>query len=140
LSFEPNQGYSDSTIKFTSRGNGINLALSSTEAILTLGKTLLPKDKKNLSSNSKDRGLEETEALPVTLKMRFIGASKNTRIVGGDELAGKSNYFIGNDSSKWSADIKRYGRVKYEGLFPGIDLDYYGNNHQLEYDFSCSWC
>ncbi|PYN13738.1 MAG: hypothetical protein DME05_17700, partial [Candidatus Rokuibacteriota bacterium] len=28
-----------------------------------------------------------------------------------------------------------YARVRYEDLYPGIDLVYYGNQRQLEYDF-----
>jgi hypothetical protein len=45
------------------------------------------------------------------------------------------NYFIGNDSAKWRTNVPTYAKVKYEGLYPGVDLVYYGNQGQLEYDF-----
>jgi hypothetical protein len=52
-----------------------------------------------------------------------------------EELPGKVNYFRGNDPKKWQSNIPTYLRVKYESLYPGVDLVYYGNQQQLEYDF-----
>ena len=56
-------------------------------------------------------------------------------MTGLDELPGKANYFIGNDPKKWRTDVPTYAKVKYEGVYPGIDLIYYGNQRQFEYDF-----
>jgi hypothetical protein len=67
--------------------------------------------------------------------MKLVGANPNPQVVGLDELPGKSNYFIGNDPSKWRTNIPHYAKVKYKGLYPGIDLVFYGNQRQLEYDF-----
>ncbi len=55
--------------------------------------------------------------------------------MGLDELPGKSNYFIGDDKRRWLANIPTYSKVKYEQVYPGIDLIYYGNQRRLEYDF-----
>jgi len=56
--------------------------------------------------------------------------------MGADELPGKSNYFIGNDPQKWRTNVPTYAKVKYQGVYPGVDLVYYGNQGgQLEYDF-----
>jgi hypothetical protein len=52
-----------------------------------------------------------------------------------EELPGKSNYFIGNDPKKWRTNVPNYAKVKYQGIYPNIDLVYYGNQRQLEYDF-----
>jgi hypothetical protein len=52
-----------------------------------------------------------------------------------DELAGKTSYFLGNDPTQWKRDIPNYAKVRYEDIYPGIDLVYYGNQRQLEYDF-----
>ena len=53
-----------------------------------------------------------------------------------EELPGKSNYFIGNDTRQWRTDIPTYAKVKYEAIYPGVDLVYYGTQgRQLEYDF-----
>src|SRR5438105_1891527 len=50
-------------------------------------------------------------------------------------LAGTSNYFIGRDPKKWRTNIPNYAKVRFEDVYPGVDLVYYGNQQQLEYDF-----
>ena len=67
--------------------------------------------------------------------MRLVGGNAKGRVVGLDELPGRSNYFIGNDPKKWRTNVPSYAQVKYEGVYPGVDLVYYGNQRQLEYDF-----
>jgi len=56
-------------------------------------------------------------------------------VAGADQLPGKSNYLIGNDPAKWHRDIPQFSRVRYQGVYPGVDVVYYGNQGQLEYDF-----
>src|SRR5258708_3638404 len=67
------------------------------------------------------------------MKLRHANAA--TKITATDEIAGTSNYFIGNDPAKWRTHVPTYAKVKYEGIYSGIDLVYYGNQRQLEYDF-----
>ena len=69
------------------------------------------------------------------LRMKLRNANPAAKVTGADELAGTSNYFIGNDPAKWRTNVPTYAKVKYEGIYPGIDLVYYGNQRQLEYDF-----
>jgi len=69
------------------------------------------------------------------LRMKLRNANPAAKITGMDELAGTSNYFIGNDPAKWRTNVPTYAKVKYEGIYSGIDLVYYGNQRQLEYDF-----
>jgi hypothetical protein len=69
------------------------------------------------------------------IRMRVVGGNPKGRVVGLDELPGKSNYFIGNDPKKWHTNVPSYAKVKYEGIYPGVDLVYYGNQRRLEYDF-----
>ncbi|MBT8197885.1 MAG: SBBP repeat-containing protein, partial [Acidimicrobiia bacterium] len=65
----------------------------------------------------------------------IIGASEPTAVVPSGEQDGVSNYFIGNDPDRWVTDVKRYGKVTFEGIYPGIDVVYHGNGRLLEYDF-----
>ena len=67
--------------------------------------------------------------------MRLEGANLTAQIAGGDLLPGKVNYFIGSDPKNWRTDVPSYARVKYAGIYPGVDLVFYGNQHRLEYDF-----
>ncbi|MGH9432229.1 MAG: SBBP repeat-containing protein [Terriglobia bacterium] len=69
------------------------------------------------------------------VRLKLVGANPAAQVTGLDELPGKSNYFIGNDPKKWRTDVPNYARVEYQGIYPGINLVYYGNHQQLEYDF-----
>ncbi len=69
------------------------------------------------------------------LRLKMIGANAAARVEGQDELPGKVNYFIGNDPEKWRRNIPTYRKVHYTDVYPGIDIVYYGNQRELEYDF-----
>jgi len=72
---------------------------------------------------------------PAVLRMQLAGANPKASATGVDELAGKSNYFIGRDPARWRTNVPTYAKLEYEGVYPGVDLVYYGNQGQLEYDF-----
>ena len=67
--------------------------------------------------------------------MKLVGASQAAKVIALEELPGKSNYFAGNDPQKWRTGVPTYAKVKCEGVYPGVDVVYYGNQGQLEYDF-----
>jgi hypothetical protein len=71
----------------------------------------------------------------MVLAMRLVGANPNAPARGMDQLPGTSNYFIGNDPNQWHIHVPTYAKVKYDNVYPGVDLIYYGNQGQLEYDF-----
>jgi hypothetical protein len=122
LRFEVNQGQTDPQVRFLARGGGYNLFLTPTESVLVLTKT------------SGAAGNRDKRAGAV-VRTRLVGANERPDINGLDELSGKSNYFVGDDPGKWRAGVANYGRVRYEKVYPGIDLVYYGNQGRLEHDF-----
>ena len=133
LAFEANEGQTDSQVKFLSRGRGYTLFLTSTEAVLVLrGKTNEPPAVTQQSVTTAER---VTKPHSLALKMQVVGCNPNSRITGLDKLPGKSNYFIGKDPKKWTGKISHFAKVRYEEVWPGVDLVYYGNQKQLEYDF-----
>ncbi len=67
--------------------------------------------------------------------MQLVGANPHLKIAGLEELPGRSNYFVGNDPNKWRRNIPTFAKVRYENVWPGVDLVYYGNQRQLEFDF-----
>src|SRR5437588_7212961 len=69
------------------------------------------------------------------LRLQFVGAGRGARAWGAEELEGKSNYFVGSDPKGWLTGIPNYGRVEFEGVYPGVDVAYYGSRGELEYDF-----
>ena len=119
LSFQPNHGQTDRRVKFLSRGSGYELFLTSTQAVFSLRQ---PDTGRNRRASS---------ALRLTLK----NANAHARVKAVDPLPGVENYLIGNNPKRWQTDVPSYRRVTYEEVYPGIDLTYYGNQQQLEYDF-----
>jgi hypothetical protein len=117
LRFEVNQGQTDEQVKFLARGSGYSLYLTAAEAVLRL------RHNRNAKSVA-------------TLRMKMAGAKMKPRVAGVDELSGVSNYYIGNDPRKWLTGVPSYSKVKYEQIYPGIDMVYYGSDQaHLEYDF-----
>lgn len=138
LSFEANTGQLSDTVKFLSRGSGYSFFLTQDEAVLSLQpggrqrSSLSPKEMLNGQTTPKAK---VPVAEPSIVKMRLAGGRKDAKIAAKDLLSSKSNYFIGNDSAGWRVNVPHYGQVQYEGVYPGVDLVYYGNQRQLEYDF-----
>jgi hypothetical protein len=141
LSFEPNAGQTDARVKFLSRGPGYTVFLTNDEAVLALSaggskrkssaSTALPMAGfRDLSSPR-----QEPAHTSAVLRMHLIGANKNAQVAGADQLPGTTNYFFGKDQSKWRTNVVNYRKVSYREVYPGIDLVYYGNQRQLEYDF-----
>jgi hypothetical protein len=113
-----------------------SLFLTEDEAVLTLsgGKANTDKAKVAVKAHTSPSGVDVPKADGV-LRMRLRNANAAAKVTGLDELPGTSNYFIGNDPAKWRTNVPVYSKVKYEGIYSGIDLVYYGNQQQLEYDF-----
>ena len=132
LSFEINKGQTDERVKFLSHGRGYDLFLTSTDAVLTLHKPN-PDALEKLKKSDTSTGPEIHEGSVLRLKM--IGANTTPIVEGHDELPGKVNYFTGNNPAKWRREIPTYRKVYYKDVYPGIDIVYYGNQGELEYDF-----
>jgi len=126
LFFEPNQGQTDSQVKFLARGTGYGLFLTANEAVLELQRG---------AAGHQPSAVSQLDSASSVIRMHLDGAATNPRVSGADRLPGKSNYFIGNNPKKWRRGIPQFARVNYESVYPGIDLAYYGNQGQLEYDF-----
>jgi RHS repeat-associated protein len=126
LSFEPNVGQTDSLVDFLSRGVGYTLFLTPGEAVLSL-------EQPAGATASPDAPAEAPVAN--TLRMQLVGSNPRAVATGSDELVAKSNYLTGNDPRQWHTDVPNYAGVRYHGVYDGVDLTYYGNQGQLEYDF-----
>ena len=70
-----------------------------------------------------------------SVRSRLVGASTRRRMQAASPLPGRSNYFVGNQAFAWLTDIPTYREVRNREVYPGIDLVYYGQQGQLEYDF-----
>lgn len=134
LQFEANAGQSDEEVKFLSRGAGYNLFLTRTELVLALNKNE-GGDAKNENNKHHDAASPTSSTQSAVLRMKLAEANTEPRVAGESRLPGKINYFRGNDPTRWRTDVQAYERVRYEAIYPGVDLVYYGNQRQLQYDF-----
>jgi hypothetical protein len=136
LSFEANHGQADEQVQFISRGRNYSLFLTSSEAVLALRKSAPRHDQPatNLASATIESESPATIEQAV-LRMQLVDANAKPRAHGLEELPGKMNFFAGNDPAKWRTNVATYAKVKYETVYPDIDLVYYGNQQKLEYDF-----
>jgi hypothetical protein len=133
LRFEANQGQTDARVKFLARGDGYNHFLTPGEAVLSLDAEA--RDAKGARAAEGRASAAEVKAkkTPGVLRMKFVGAEVKAGVAGVEELPGRSNYFRGADPSKWQTDVRAYARVRYAGIYPGVDLEYYGDRSRLEY-------
>jgi len=137
LILEANRGQTDARVKFLSRGSGYQLFLTSTEATLRLRQAECGMRNQSESTPSKkSENPQSTIRLPqsTVLRLKLVGARPSAQITGLDELPSKSHYFIGSDPRRWRTNVPHYAKVRYAGVYPGVDLIYYGQGHQLEYD------
>jgi hypothetical protein len=120
-------------VKFVARGGGYALFLTDRAAVLSLTKDGVGSH--GHRGSAADAVAADTGAKSDVIRMELVGAAAGLKVSGAEPLAGKANYLIGNDQSKWHTDVATFARVKYAGVYPGVDLVYYGNQRQLEYDF-----
>ena len=147
LAFESNKGQLNPDVRFSARGNGYGLLLTDSESVLVLQKHSDCKHfgaRADVKLNTCAAQADENKDV---VRMKLAGVlsapvekvardgAEPLRVTGEDELPGKLNYFIGNDPTQWRTDVPTYAKVRYLGVYPGIDLIYYGNQRQLEYDF-----
>ena len=142
LHFEPNNGQINSEqVKFSSRGQGYQMFLTPAGATLALRQSTNNTDFRAMSGKAGMKQLNREENLnkkidkQAVVEMQILGANQEAQFAGKEELEGKSNYFIGNDQNTWRTDIANYKRVRFEQVYSGINLEYYGDQRQLEYDF-----
>ncbi|MBF0488536.1 MAG: SBBP repeat-containing protein [Nitrospirae bacterium] len=120
IAFEVNEGQTDPKVKYFARGHGYTLFMTPREFVLSMA--------------THDQANDKIKTASIRIKFVNPGADAKT-ITGIDELPGTSNYFIGNDPQKWRTNVPTYEKVKYEKVYPGVDMVVYGNQRQIEYDF-----
>jgi len=131
LAFEANAGQTDARVKFLSQGPGYSLFLTPSQATLVL-------QSRKRQAETADVSAAENMLAPVqadALRLRLAGANEQAAMTGLEAQPGHSNYFLGSDPKQWRTNVAQYGKVQMAQVYPGIDLVFYGNQQQLEYDF-----
>lgn len=112
LVFQKNLGAHDPAVRFVARGPGYQ-ALFTGDAV-------------TLALRSRGR-------FAATSKMVFVGSGA-ARITGEAELPTRIHTFRGG-RDRWTSNAPTYERIRYRGVWPGIDVVFYERAGELEYDF-----
>jgi hypothetical protein len=115
MAFEPNVGQTATGGDFLARGAGYAALLAPTGLTLSL-----------------ERGAGDAVN---ALRLEWAGGDPAAQPVALDRLPSVSNYLTGSDPSRWRAGVPNYARVRYEGVYEGVDVELRGAGRALEYDF-----
>ena len=141
LVFTENQGQWPDSILYRASAGGVTMWFTPTGAyyqfIRRIARTenaagIFPK-------HPLDKSGKEPDSLEFSMiKDEIVGANLNPSAKGHSLMEYKCNYFIGNEPDKWRTRVPNYESIQYQEVYPGIDLKYYGNGRQMEYDFIVS--
>jgi len=141
LTFTENQGQWDERVKFRANAGGATMWYTTNGVYYQFTRHMSRFDS-SLDGNSNlpndILGQDSDSYEQLTIKASFIGANPSPKIVGENLMGYKCNYFIGNDPDEWHTDVPNYKAVVFEDVYDDIDLKYYGNGKQMEYDFIVS--
>lgn len=121
-------GQSDARVRFLARAPGSTVFLTGSGATLALGR-----GSSGRAGGAGGAGAPGAGSAVVGLGV--VGGDPGAAVSGVDRQPGVSNYLVGSDRGRWRTGVAGYGRVSYAGVYPGVDLSFYGRQRQLEYDF-----
>ena len=131
LGFEANQGQTDASVEFLAHGEGYTVYLRQGEALLALSPAASGENGRAPGRNPEPGRTRQAGYLQIDL----VGANRRARGGAEEEQITKTNYLVGNDPARWHTEIPNYARVRYQSIYRGIDLVYYGRQRELEHDF-----
>lgn len=118
LTFEANRGQAEETVKFLGRMPGYTVWLTPAEVVLALRAPASAK----------------AATVPQVVRMRWVGGRSAPAVEGLAPKAARSHYLLGDDPAAWITEAAHVARVRYAGVYDGIDVEVYGAGSRLEYD------
>lgn len=139
LRFEPNRGQTDPEVKAYCRTQNYTAFFTGQEIVFGFPRSLPLPAQTSFPQKQPPTPCQQAsipEGSPLTIA--FSGASPASRLNFEQPLPGYSHFLVGAEKNKWVRDIPGSARIRYENLYPGIDLVGYGSEGLLEYDFVVS--
>jgi Beta-propeller repeat len=68
------------------------------------------------------------------MRLRFEGGRRTFAVHGEGASAAVTNYFVGNDPSRWRRNVPSVATVRYDDVWPGVDVRFRHADGELEYD------
>ncbi|WP_239489263.1 SBBP repeat-containing protein [Luteitalea sp. TBR-22] len=117
LHFEPNAGRVQGAVDYLATGYGYRVALAGHGAQIALA---------------------DRDGAGALIGMTLVGARTGASPEPLETLPGVTSVYRGNDARQWQRDLPTFRRIRYPGVWDGIDVVYYGNQQRLQYDFVVS--
>lgn len=135
--FEENKNQWPEQVKYrVNVGNGATAYLEKTKFTFV---KFNPAELEKIHSNSHDKKHQHAKTKETVhlhaFEMNFVNANPAVEISAQEKITSYSNYFIGNDPSRWASEVASYKVVDYKNLYPGIRLKAYEYSQQFKYDF-----
>jgi len=115
LVFEPNAGQTDKQVQFMARSIGYSVFLTGPDKAVF-----------GFPTNGKAEDV---------LSFRMVGANGSAKAEALENTGGVSNYYVGKDKSKWVEKVPNYAKIRYDGIYPGVNVVYQGDQRKFRYDF-----
>jgi hypothetical protein len=130
LTFVPNEGQADDTIRYHAQGERYSFSFQTHQALLAFS------NDPEAASDAVGAGSHDAEQSGTAVALRFVGANDHVVIAGEERTTGTVNYLVGADSANWHTGLPVYERVVYRRLWAGIDMSFSGRGGRLKYDFA----
>jgi hypothetical protein len=134
--FVPNLGQWDHAARFVYRNGPMTLFLEDRGWVLDLVERPVDRKTEPHAVHQAMAGGRDVDQKfrGVALRMTFEGDDHVPDTVGEKKFPGHHNYFLGDDESRWRTGVPLFGSVRYDNLYPGIDLRLREMNGVPEYD------
>ena len=140
--FTENRGQWNPEARFLMKQNGVNIWLTNSGAVYDLYQRTPASARRSRSAigmaeavgNNGDGADEVVTVSGHVLRLEFLGASPKSHAVGTDNLGTRTNYFLGQDRSKWGTDCQSFGGARLHNIYPGIDAQFYLDEGFPRYD------
>ncbi|MCA9949546.1 MAG: SBBP repeat-containing protein [Anaerolineales bacterium] len=132
IMFIENVGQFDDQARFQVQGAKATMWLADEAIWITLVESSKTGPEQFGFANRAEFEALETEVRQgVNIKLTFEGANPAPQIVPFNRLNTHISYFRGNDPEEWQPDVPVWGGVRYQNLYPGVDLEFSAENGQL---------
>jgi hypothetical protein len=113
LAFEQNLGQTDARVKYVARASGYTVFLTDKDAVLSM---------------------QSAPGTTATVRMEFEGSKGASKVTPDEKMAATATYMVG-DRSTWRKNVPMFAKVRYQSIYPGIEVAYQGDSRQFRYDF-----
>lgn len=122
MAFEVNRGQAPAGVDFLSTGSGYSAQIRSASILLQF-------------AQRRNSGSVTSKIARHTIRMALAGGNPAAKGEAQGKLPGYSNYLFGSDRAKWITHVDHYEKVRYDRVYPDIDMLLHGNHERLEEDF-----